>query len=70
MAGVDTEMFSAHSTSTSTSWVAAKGVPINDILKTANWSSQTTFEQYYFRPTTSAIYNRMILQSVTVNKYT
>ena len=64
-------MFSTHSTrSVSTSWAAAKGVPINDILKAANWSSQTAFEQYYFRPTTSAIYNRMILKSDTVNRYT
>ena len=32
MVGVDTEVFSAHSTrSTSNSWAATKGVPINDI---------------------------------------
>ena len=71
MAGVDTETFSAHSTrSASTSWAAAKGIQINDILKAANWSSQTTFEHYYFRPITSAIYKRTILQSTTVNRYT
>ena len=69
MAGVNTEVFSDHSTrSASTSWAAAKGIPINDILKAANWSSQTTFEQYYFRPTTSATYARMILQSTTENR--
>ena len=40
MAGVDTEMFSAHSTwSASTSRLAVKGVPINNILKAANGSS-------------------------------
>ena len=33
MAGVNTEVFSAHSTrSASTSWAASKGVPINDII--------------------------------------
>ena len=70
MAGVDTEVFSAHSTrSVSTSWAAAKGIPINDILKATNWSSRTTFEQYYFYPTTSTIFTRMILQSTTVNRY-
>ena len=36
-AGVDTEVFSAHSTrSASTSWAATKGVPINDIMQAAN----------------------------------
>ena len=70
MAGVDTEVFSAHSTrSASTLWAAAKGVPINDILRAANWSSQTTFEQYYFRPTTSTIFTKTILQSTSVNRY-
>ena len=71
MAGVDTEVFSAHPTSASTSWAASKGIPINDILKAANWSFQTTFEQYYFRPTTSATctYARTILQSTAEIRY-
>ena len=70
MAGVDTEVFSAHSTrSASTSWAASKGVPINDILQAANWSSQTTFEQYYFHPTTPTTFARTILQSATENRY-
>lgn len=70
MAGVNTEVFSTHSTrSASTSWAASKGVLINDILKAANWSTRTTFEQYYFRPTTSATYARTILQSTTENRH-
>ena len=69
-AGVDTEVFSAHSTrSSSTSWAAAKGVPINDIMQAANWSSQTTFKQFYFCPTNSATYTRTILQSTSTNRY-
>jgi len=39
------------------------------ILKATNWSSQTTFEQYYFCPSTSATYTRTILQSITENRY-
>ena len=36
-AGVDTEVFLVHLTrSASTSWAAAKGVPINDIMQAAN----------------------------------
>jgi len=70
LAGVNTEVFSAHSTrSASTSWAASKGVPINDILKAANWSSQTTFEQYYFRPVALATYTRTILQSTNEIRY-
>jgi len=69
-AGINTDVYSAHSTrSASTSWAASKGVPINDILKAANWSSQTTFEQYYFRPSTSSTYARTILQSSVDSRY-
>ena len=47
----------------------SKSVPINDILQAANWSSQATFEQFYFRPTNLATYTSTILQSITTNRY-
>ena len=70
-AGVNTEVFSAHSTrSASTSYAASKGVPINDILKAANWSSETTFEQYYHRSSTPSTFAETILQStLNMNRY-
>ncbi|XP_065918390.1 uncharacterized protein [Dysidea avara] len=47
-AEVDTERFTVHSTrGASTSCAMAKGVPIAEILKVANWSSSSTFERFY-----------------------
>ena len=63
LAGVDTDNFSAHSTrSASTSHAATRGVPISDILKAANWSTQTTFERFYYRLVGSDSFQRAILQ--------
>ena len=63
-AGVDTERFSAHSTrGASTSHAKMKGVPVNDILKVANWSSRNTFERFYHRPSDSSAFTRAVLQS-------
>ena len=40
----------AHFTkSTSSSQARARGVPIAEILKVANWSSRSTFEHFYYR---------------------
>ena len=51
-AGIDTFLFKAHSVhSASTSAAAAHGLPLGDILKTAGWSSQITFDLFYRRRT-------------------
>ena len=48
LAGIDTKIFSAHSTrAASTSAMKACGLPINDIMKTAGWSSERTFAKHY-----------------------
>ena len=53
-AGVDTEMFSAHSTrSASTTAAKTQGVSIKDIMGMAGWSRQSTFETYYHKPASS-----------------
>ena len=45
--GIDIGQFTAHSTrSASISYTLSKGVPINSILKVANWSSKSTFEKF------------------------
>jgi len=70
LAGINTQTFSAHSTrSASASLAASKGVPISDILKTANWSSSSTFERFYYRPSCSDKYSRVILQSTQQERY-
>ncbi len=59
-AGVDSTIFSAHSTrGAAASKAAAKGVPTDSILKTASWSKESTFIKFYKRnvtqPDTGAI---------------
>ena len=51
-ADVDTSIFGAHSTrGASTTKAALSGVMTQYILQTADWSSASTFKQYYFRAT-------------------
>ena len=53
-AGIDTSCIKAHSTrGASTSAAAAAGVTTQDIMKTADWSSATTFANFYNRSTQS-----------------
>ena len=50
-AGIDTTVFSGHSTRTaSTSAAARAAVPMKEIIKTAGWASETTFAKYYNKP--------------------
>ena len=47
-AGIDTEIFTAHSTrSASCSKASQQGVGLDTILKTANWANSATFAKYY-----------------------
>jgi len=49
-AGVDTAVFKAHSVrGASTSAALKKGVHISDILSTANWNRESTFQRFYCR---------------------
>lgn len=49
-AGVDTEVFKAHSVrGASTSAALKKGVHLSDILNTADWSKESTFKKFYYR---------------------
>ena len=57
-AGIDTNVFTAHSTrSASTSKAAAAAVPVDVILATAGWSTESTFRRFYKRPV--ALTNQM-----------
>ena len=65
-AGVDTEVFSAHSTrGASTSKARSVGVATADILKAANWSSASTFCRFYCRPVTNGHFGLGVLKSRT-----
>ena len=50
-AGVNTDVFSAHSTrSASTSAAASKQIPLDIIMKSAGWHSDKTFQKFYNLP--------------------
>ena len=63
-AGIDTNVFSAHSTrGASTTAAKEKGATLTDILSTADWSSDSTFRRFYYRPseTSSSAYAVTVL---------
>ena len=49
MAGIDTVVFRPHSTRAASASAAAKHIPLQDILKSAGWSKETTFSKYYHK---------------------
>ena len=47
-AGIDTDIYGAHSTrAASTSAAVARGTPIDQVLKAAGWASESTFTKFY-----------------------
>ena len=57
LSGFDTNIFTAHSTrSASSSAAADSGVTTSDILKAADWSSESVFRKFYYRPTQNPSY--------------
>ena len=61
-AGVDTEVFKAHSVRGATTSAAMhKGVHISDILSTADWSRESTFRNFYYRPATEDTFAQRVL---------
>ena len=62
-AGIDTSVFKAHSVRGASSTAASmKGVLIEDILRTADWSTDSTFRRFYYRPTLANNYAQTVLQ--------
>ena len=50
-AGLDTSIFSPHSTrSAATNKAKSGNIPLLTILKTAGWSRESTFAKYYEKP--------------------
>ena len=51
MAGIDTSVFSAHSTrSAATSAAGRHTLPIKDIMRAASWRKESTFRKFYDKP--------------------
>ena len=66
LSGIDTSTFGAHSVrGASSSKAANAGVTTNDILKAANWSSESVFQRFYHKPSQDSSYGRAVLSSST-----
>ena len=64
-AGVDTTIFKPHSThAATTSRAKTASVPIQEILKTAGWSSSRSFDKFYDKPVESSTFASAILKIV------
>ena len=51
-AGIDTSKFKGHSTrAASSSHLAVNNINIKDIMLSAGWSNERTFQQFYHKPT-------------------
>jgi len=62
-AGIDTTIFKAHLVRGASNTAAAeKGVLMADILQTADWSRDSTFKRFYYRPTSNNGYAQIMLQ--------
>lgn len=62
--GIDSSIFKAHSTrAASTSTAAKKQLPLNDILKMADWTSASTFQRFYYKPTIDDSYAKTVLKA-------
>ena len=70
-AGVNTAVFRDHSVrGVSTSAAVAKGVSIQDIFKTANWSKESTFRKFYYRPSENRSFASKLLSLPDKEKLT
>ena len=63
-AGIDTSVFNAHSVRGASSSAAANlGITTNDILKAADWSSESVFQRFYYKPIEDPSFGRAVLSS-------
>ena len=61
-AGIDTTVFNAHSTrGASTSATSNMGITTNVILKAADWSSESVFQRFYYKPAENPPFARKVL---------
>jgi len=62
LSGIDVNIFTAHSTrSVSVSAATDSGGTTSHILKAADWSTESVFRKFYYRPTRDPSYGRAVL---------
>ena len=63
--GIDSNIFTAHSTrGAASSTTARAGMSVSDILRIADWTSDNTFQRFYYKPFQDPSFGRTVL-SVT-----
>ena len=68
-AGIDSRVFKAHSTrGAATSAALRAGISIPEIVRLADWTNETTFKKFYYRPVWDASVGRSVLSSAAVEQ--
>ena len=66
LSGIDVSIFTAHSMRNASAPAAANsGVTTSDILKAADWSTESVFRKFYYRTTRDPSYGRAVLSSTS-----
>ncbi len=69
-AGVDSKVFKAHSTrGASTSAAARAGISIPEIINLGDWTRETTFKRFYYRPLWNEALNIHCYIEASIMKY-
>jgi len=64
LAGIDVSIFAGHSVrGAATSAAAGSGVTMSDIMQAADWSSESVFRNFYYRPSHDTTFGRAVLSS-------
>ena len=62
-AGIDTSIFKAHTVrSALTSAASMQGVTTEDILVAADWSTESSFQRFYYKPVHNITFAKSVLQ--------
>ena len=63
-AGIDISVFKAHSVrGVSTSAAANRGVTTDEILDAADWSTESSFQRFYYKPIHNAVFVKSVLSA-------
>lgn len=61
-AGIDTDIFKAHSVRGTSTTAAVNSVPLDDVMKMADWSCVSTFQKFYYKPFFKTNYAHSVLK--------
>ena len=64
LAGIDVSIFAGHSTrGASTSAATGAGITTTDIMKAADWSTESVFRRHYYHPSHDVSFGRAVLST-------